>query len=202
MISIQRAAVPILAAGLLAACGGSVDWVERLQADPLYQRAEKVRESASCASLVPMEFGRSLPVPVREGNGGFKVLFYPLVSSPSKAEVLTPAVEAVFARSPGTDRCARIGSGTPKPLGPAVPAGLSMRGYYRAQTRLFSSLDRAAALYLEEGSPAASDKAVLADFLDAFQSLAEPGLLPDYYRLNPDFWEWLRREIGRSILKP
>jgi hypothetical protein len=31
--------------------------------------------------------------------------------------------------------------------------------------------------------------------------MAEPALLPDYYRLNPEFWEWVRAAAGRSIPK-
>ena len=197
---VRRLAALLLAGGLLAACKDSGDEADRLQADPLYQRVEKVRESASCAVLVPMEFGRSLPVPAREG--GFKLLFYPLVTAPGKAEVLSPAFEAAFARPGGEDLCARIGSGKPRSLGQAVPAGLSQKDYYRAEMRLFSALGRTAELYLKGGALAAADKQAPADFLDAFQTLAEPGLLPDYYRLSPDFWEWLRRETGRSIAKP
>ena len=56
---LSRAAAPALAAALLAACRGAVDDVDHLQADPLYQRAEKVALSASCA----WELGRMRALP-------------------------------------------------------------------------------------------------------------------------------------------
>ena len=188
---------------LMAACKGSDYWLDKLQADPLYRRAEEVRQSESCAKLVAMEFGQTFPVPLSDGAQRFKVLFYPLVLSPGKTEALTPVVEGSFERgASGQDRCASVGAGAPQLAGAPVPAGLSMTAYYRAEVRLFSSLDRVAAAYFKGGTPTAPGKLAAADFAEAFLTLAEPGLLPYYYRLNPDFWEWLRRQAGRSIAKP
>jgi hypothetical protein len=197
--SLRRAFV--LAAGLLTACKGASYWSGRVRADPLYQRAEKVRDAASCANLVPMEFGQTVPVPVRDDGGRFKVLFYPVVSSPGKAEALSPLYEGLFARDAADSRCARLGAGAPASRGPAVRPGLSQSDYYRAEARLYEALDKTAALYAKGAPLADADKKALADFADAFQVIAEPGLAPDYYRVNPDFWEWLRREAGRSIPK-
>jgi hypothetical protein len=197
-----RAAL-LLGAVLAASCRGSGDGLDRLKSEPLYRRAEAVRSAPACSGLVPLEFGRTFPVPASGPGESFTVLFYPLAEDAGRVEALTPVFEARFARAAdGADSCARLNPApAPRALGPAAPAGMSNADYYRAQARLFSSLDRAAVLYFS-GKPAAADKAALADFSDAFAALAEPGLLPDYYRQNPGFWEWLRREGGRSIPKP
>ncbi|MFI5345336.1 MAG: hypothetical protein ACHQ51_03070 [Elusimicrobiota bacterium] len=189
----------ILAAGLLAACKGSSYWSDQVQADPLYQRAGQVRTGAACAKLVPMNFGQTVPVPVRDG---FKVLFYPTVTSPGKSEVLPPMFEGVFSRDPDVaERCAKLSAGEGVSRGPAVRDGISQSAYYREEAKLFAALDKTAALYAKAAPLAAEDKKSLTDFLDAFEVIGEPGLTADYYRASPDFWEWLRKEAGRSIPK-
>ena len=201
--TLRRAAAFAAAAVSLTACRGADYWASKLQADPLYQRSEQVRASASCSKLVPMEFGRTFPVPVKAGQAQFEVLFYPLFVSPGKSEAMSPSFQGRFARgTDAADACAPLPSGVPRSVGAPVPAGLSMKAYYKADAALFASLGRSADLYFAGGSSAAADKAVLVEFVDAFTTLAEPGLQADYYRVNPDFWEWLRREAGRSIPKP
>ena len=200
--SLRCSAALAAAVFFFAACKGADYWVARLQADPLYLRAEQVRASPSCSKLVPMEFGHTFPVPVR-GAKRFEILFYPLFASPGRSEAMTPAVEAYFARdTPAADACTPLPAAASRSIGAPVPAGLSMKAYYKADATLFASLDKTAALYFAGGSPFDADKAALDDSVGAFTTLAEPGLLYDYYRMNPDFWEWLRRESGRSIPKP
>lgn len=197
--NLRRAAV--LSVGLAAACRGASAWQARLQAEPLYQRSQKLRESAACAKLVPMEFGETLPVPVEGGR--FKVLFYPLFAAPGKSEALSPAFEGAFAPGDaGRDVCAPLKENAPSSRGPAVPAGTSQTAYYRAEASFYASLAGAAELYAKGASAQDADKRKLGEFVDSFLAIAEPGLLPDYYRVNPGFWEWLRREAGRSIPKP
>lgn len=201
----RRLLAPVLAlsAAFAAACKGSDYWADRLGREPLYRRAEKVVESPSCSAMIPMEFGRSLPVPVRDAPRRFEVLYYPLTVAPGRSEARSPVFAARFSgETPAADVCRRLTNPGHDSLGPAVPPGLSNKEYYRAEAKLFSELDRVSALYLAGGTPAPADKAALAEYADAFLTLAEPGLLPDYYRANPDFWEWLRREAGRSIPKP
>jgi len=199
--SLRRAAALAALAALCAACKGAEYWESRLQADPLYLRAEKVRSSPSCSKLIPLEFGRTFPVPV--GSKQFEVLYYPQFVSPGKSEAMSPAFKALFARDASApDVCTPLAAAAPRSVGAPVPAGLSMKAYYKADAALFASLDKTAALYFAGGAPAAADKAVLGDFVDSFSTLAEPGLLADYYRQNPAFWEWLRAATGRSIPKP
>lgn len=188
---VKREIVVFLAlAGGLAACHGRDYWVDRLQGVPLYQRADKLRSSGPCASMVPMEFGRSFPVPVRGGK--FKVLYYPLERIPSKVQVLTPIFEGLFSMaSTEGDACVRITTGTVESLGLAVPPGVSMTTYYHHEARLYESLGRVSDRYSRGGVVDEGDRRVMADFVESFQAIAEPGLRSSYYNLNPDFWNWL-----------
>ena len=76
-----------------------------------------------------------------------------------------------------------------------------MRQLNRAEVRLYESLEPAAALYLKGAPVDPAQRRILADYAEAVQTLVASPMLPYYYRQNPDFWEWLRREGGRSIPK-
>ncbi len=57
------------------------------------------------------------------------------------------------------------------------------------------------AVYAARRPPTAADVDLARRYLAAFEQMAEPPFMPDYYRLNPAFWEWLRGVAGRSIDK-
>ena len=203
MTNPRRLALLALAAAL-SACKGADYWTERLDADPLYRSAKAVRQAPGCLSAVPMEFGQTFPIPVREGERElFEILFYPANSSPGECTLATPIFAARFEPgSPDSARCVRLSTAPVESLGRCAPGGLSQRRYYRTAYRLFDSLESTAGLYFKGRPPGPESRKSLAEYAEAFEAIAEPGLLPFYYRRNPDFWEWLRRETGRSILKP
>lgn len=193
----RRAAALVVLA--LCACKGSSYWLDRVQAEPLYRRAGELRDAGSCAKLVPMEFGQTMPVPVK--GDAFKVLFYPIDRGTGKPQAMSPLYSGTFGRDPDiAPRCDALG-GKAAPRGPAAAAGVSQTAYYRAELGVFASLDKAAELYGKAASPEGADKKALEQFASDFAKIAEPGLLADYYRVNPDFWEWLRKEAGSSIPK-
>lgn len=196
------ALLPLLAC--LAGCKGSAYWQDRLDANPLHKRAQDLRAGSSCSGLVPLEFGATFPVPVRDGaHGHFEVLFFPAAVAPGSYTVMTPTVQGWFsAGSAAGDRCEKLDVRDAQALGPALPKPLSMAGYYRTSLTLFEGLERAAALYFKGGPLAEGDREALKDFEGACEALAGPGLVVHYYRLSPDFWEWLRKESGRSLPKP
>jgi len=166
----------------------------------MYQRANQLRASAGCAALVPMEFGQMLPVPTKS-SGSFSVLFYPLESSPTHVEALTPVVEGIFGSGQEADSCAKIPAVKLRALGPPVPPGLSNADYYRQQECVFSTLGLVADAYWRGGEPNSAEKKQIVEFIRAFSAAAEPPLLPYYYRLNPDFWGWVEKQAGYSIPK-
>ena len=193
-------ALALLAAGL-AAYQDAGKRMDRLDADPLHRRAEQVRGGASCSAMVPLEFGSGFPVPAR--GGGYELFFYPLKTSSDASEAATPIARAHFTMSgaPSSDLCVRV-KGLPSPAGPALRRGLSQAEYYRDAAGVYEGLRKASELYAKGAAAGPADRAALAALARDFRAVAEPGLLPDYYRANPDFWEWLRREGGDSIPKP
>lgn len=196
-------AAATLAAGLVA-CKGSGYWMDRLDDNPARRRADEVRRGAACAKVIPIEHGRSLPVPVPvHGASRLAVLFYPAASEPGHSSVLSPSAKAEFSLDgPEADRCAKLDGGGARALGAGAPEGLSMAAYYRAQLAIYESLPRTAALYARGGDPGAEGRKSLQAYANGFLKAAEPGLRAEYYRLNPGFWEWLRKETGRSLPAP
>ncbi len=191
-------AVALLAA--LSSCQDSGKWMDRLDADPLHARADATRRAAGCANMA-LELGRSLPVP-EHGGTSLAVLYYPSKSEPGRSIVLTPTVKAVFAlEGAAGERCAALPKSPSKELGAAAPDGLSMTAYYRDQLAVYQALPATAALYGKGGTPDAEGLKSLKSFAASFQAVAEPGLRGDYYRLNPEFWEWLRSAAGSSLPK-
>ena len=89
-----------------------------MQADPLYQLSGKVRTGPACSKLVPMEFGQTVPVPVK--GGAFKILYYPTMSSPGKSEIMPPQYEGTFTPDPDHDACAKLPAEAAVSRGPAV----------------------------------------------------------------------------------
>jgi len=196
-----------LAAGLaagLAACKGSSYWMGRLASNRLHARAQDARQCADCLKSVPIEFGETYPVPVRDGNQGhFQVLYFPTRVSPSSCTMASPVFAGEFSLdAPAADRCVSLEAKSIEPLGRCMPPGLAMSQVARAQTRLFESLDPAAALYLKGAPAGPQERKLLAEYVESIQTLVVPAMLPYYYRQNPDFWEWLRKEGGQSIPKP
>jgi hypothetical protein len=173
--------------------------MDRLDADPLYQRVTRLTVSGTCARMVPIEFAATSPVPYARGKESFKLLFFLTIRERSQYTVLTPQVEATFSlHSPAGDSCTVLPVPKPQPLGSPVPT-TSLASNLRLQVRLYDALGKTAPLYFKGGDVRPEDRRILAKYTDAFMKLTEPGLLPYYYRLNPDFWEWLRKQCGRSI---
>ncbi|MCX5796374.1 MAG: hypothetical protein NTY77_12855 [Elusimicrobia bacterium] len=199
----KRAGLLALAA-CLAACKGSDYWAGRLAANRLHQRAKEVRQCVDCLKSVPIEFGETYPVPMLDGKQGhFQVLYFPVKFSPSTCTMASPVFAGEFVLDePAADRCVSLDTTTVEPLGRCMPPGLSMTKLARAEARLFESLDPAAALYFKGAPVGPQERKLLSGYVEAIQTLVTPAMLPYYYRQNPDFWEWLRKEGGRSIPKP
>lgn len=180
-----------------SACKGSGYWMEQLDANPLHQSVIRIRASPICARLVPMEFTESLPIPAHGRDGGFfKLLFYRSIAPKNSSSALTPIFEGIFAANgPEKDGCIILSMGMIN----TASTDLSLSAYYQAKTQFYASLERVAPLYFNRTTLTPQDVKTLAEFVDLFEKAAEPGLMPNYYQLNPDFWEWVRANAGRSI---
>ncbi|MCX5787683.1 MAG: hypothetical protein NTX64_04110 [Elusimicrobia bacterium] len=193
------------AAMFFGACRGQEYWQYRLNATLLHQRSESVRRCDDCIKSVPMEFGSTFPVPVRDGKAErFEVLYFPANFSPSRCVMAAPLYAGRFVLdAPTADRCVSLGvKGPIESLGDCMPHGLSMTQVSRAEARLFETLERLAPLYFKGGPPQPGERKLADEYIAALQALQTPAIMPYYYRQNPDFWEWLRKDGGRSIPKP
>ena len=188
----------------LAACKGSSYWMGQLAANRLHQRAQQVRQCADCLKSVPIEFGETYPVPVRDGKQGhFQLLYFPAEFSHASCIMASPVFAGEFSLDmPATDHCISLKPKMIEPLGRCMPPGLSMAKVARTETRLFESLDSMAALYFKGSPLGPQERQLLAGYVEDIKILVMPSMLPYYYRQSPDFWEWLRKESGLSIPKP
>ncbi len=167
---------------------------------PLEQAVGTIAGSEACRRIVAMEWPASWPVPMRE-RGRYAVFFYPLSMRPSgNPMVFSPAADATIDASIGKALSCVSRKTTPKELsGPRWPAAMdktSMKDFQSYSNDLYLETETIAALY-QTGSAAGKEQGLA--FLALFQKLAEPALLAEYYRLNPDFWEWLRASSGDSL---
>jgi hypothetical protein len=160
-----------------------------------------------CASVAAQEWPASRPVPLDGAHGRrFKIFFYPLSGAPgSERHVATPAAEAVVDADAGAPvECGAL-PGVPKDLaGPRWgPEAMSMSvpAFEAKAAELDQLTEDVSAVYAARRAPTAADAELTRRYLAAFERMAEPPFLADYYRLNPAFWEWVRSVSGRSIDK-
>lgn len=185
------------------ACKGSQDWASRFELNPLSEGVIKLRGSPDCSRWIPLQWVSSIPIPFRDQSGqGFKLLFYPTtVEAGTPSIALTPTVAGFFTQGPNPiERCEKLPIKTLETLGRAVPPGFSsLRALDQEKTMTYEALEAVAPLYFQKSPLSPEEVKKLGGFANHFKALAEPGLWPYYYRLNPDFWEWLRKEAGKSI---
>ncbi|MFH1726748.1 MAG: hypothetical protein ABII00_19235 [Elusimicrobiota bacterium] len=171
----------------------------------LKQAVQTAKTLPPCDTTIPMEWPTTWPVPTgKKGGSEFKVLFYPLTGTPAASPtVYAPMAEAVIDAETGEpSSCERwpvAGETLSKRRWPEGIQGLSMDEFDKRAARLYDATEKAAELYAAGGTPAGAGLDLMKRYLALFESLAEPDLLPYYYRMNPDFWEWIRGVLGKSI---
>lgn len=196
-----------IAAFVLAAAACGRPAAPRTEGGRLEAALRVAHASGPCASVVAQEWPAGRPVPL-DGAGGrrFKIFFYPLSGAPgSSRHMATPAAEAVVDADAGAPVECRDLPGVPKDVtGPRwtpEAASLSVPAFEAKAAELDRLTEDAAAAYAARRTPSAADAELARRYLAAFVEMAEPAFLPDYYRLNPAFWEWVRAAAGRSIGK-
>jgi len=151
-----------------------------------------------------MEWPPTWPVPL--GSSRFKILFYPLTGTPdAEPRLYSPSAQAVLDVESGKPlNCGPL-PGSVKELSrrrwPRAMDQVGVKEFMELADKLYARTEAVAQAYAPGGVPAARDSAAAREYLQLFESLAEPDLLPFYYRMNPDFWEWVRKAAGRSIPK-
>lgn len=174
--------------------------------------AQRARYAESCLKRVVMERSSSFAVAAPKGAGvKFRLFYYGMTPMrgprPGGAlrEVYPPGVMAEFDPATGASSCTDFASDVAveagKTLGPRMGPGaekLGLQEYKLKEAELYSALEQSSAAYFA----GRKDNAALADtrdFLERFVLLSEPGLLPFYRELNPDFWKWAEDLTGRRL---
>ncbi len=166
-----------------------------------------VKGSSSCARMVSDHWPASWPVPTG-GKGGaeFKVFFFEIPPTQETHFWMSgPRAIAVFdSPDAAAANCRAVNDSAKQRFQRrfGAPAErLDMDTFLRRSDELYAATETIALRYAAKAQPAPKDAEVAERYLKVFELLAEPDFLPHYYRLNPDFWEWLRRLAGRSIPK-
>jgi hypothetical protein len=162
------------------------------------------RAAAPCDEDIPSGWAASLPVPAgKDSIGSYHVLFYPVQGSGMSGPGVQAAIRVGLQ---GGSVCKKL-PGRPKELSktrwPAQAASLPAPEFEQKLRSVHMQTEKVALLYYwTRKSPLGpKDVARLKRYVESFVGMAEPALLKDYYRLNPDFWEWLRGAAGVSIAK-
>jgi hypothetical protein len=189
---------------LLAACHKPL---RPLPPGALRTAIQDAKSLPPCSSVIANEWPYTWPVPLADAQASrFKILFYPFTGDPgAEPSLLTPAGEAVLDARMGKPTTCQVLPGIPKVIShqrwPSATDELSMKDFQSRQDELYEKTQTVASLYNSGRGVSPPDAASAKQYLEAFESLAEPDLLPYYYRMNPAFWEWLRGATGRSIPK-
>ena len=195
----------ILAACVLAvaACGRPAP--PRAAAPKLEAAVRGARDTGPCRAVVAQEWSAGWPVPLDGANGRrFKIFFYPLSGSPgTPPRLATPSAEAVVDADAGASTECSLLPGFPKdvsaPRWTPEAQKLNAADFDAKSAELDSLTEDVAAVYAAHRPPTAAEVDLTRRYLAAFEMMAEPPFLADYYRLNPAFWEWVRAVAGRSI---
>ncbi len=177
--------------------------------EPGSDRLNKATESAymqpPCNSVVANEWGHMWPVPLAGKQSRFSLLYYPVIGGFGKPwEIYSPSGKAVIDLDAGGPvSCSLLDGRGPMVSQRLYPDTTKLHGQeFRAHLfRLFDRTERVAALYRSGNKLAQADLALLNEYFDLFEQMSEPDFKAEYYRQNPDFWEWLRQAIGKSLPK-
>lgn len=200
----MRKALLLAALALIAGCSKPKAPAAKLS-DKLKNALVELPRTPPCDAVIPMEWPSSVPVPTGRAAGEFKIFFYPLMGDPARLKLYAPAGEAVLDLASGkASSCVKL-AGPLKELSGArlTPAleKMSQAEIDRASDELSAAGERVAVLYAAKRAPTPEEAEDLKDYGRRFMELAEPALLPYYYKLDPDFWEWLRKAGAPSVPK-
>lgn len=199
----------LLAVALLAlqtSCSRKTE-VETAPPPGLKRVVETLYAKQPCAAVIPEHWSPSWPVPTGAKRGGeFKLLYYPVARKGRGLELSAPLGEAVFASADGSvTSCERLPGADRRLPGRHISEKASRYSpdeLRRRSDRLYALSEAAAELFSRGGPPAPEDKSVLREYGLLFLDLAEPPLLPYYYSLQPEFWDWLRASGAPSLTSP
>ena len=139
----------------------------------------------------------------------FRVFFYsiypsyPAQAPGKKVEAQTPFAMAEFGLD-GSAFCVPLTTqaSLDKNLGERLTPEadrLGISSFTAKRSEFYRVLAKTANLYFAGAANKEAQK-VANDFMDKFLFISEPGLKQFYYRLNPNFWNWLEKLTGRKLV--
>jgi len=193
----------ILLSSLLFLAGACRRAPEPAPAGGLAAAVRGARGAEACRRVIAQEWAASLPVPLA-ASGRFEIFYYPMSGS-EEPVMATPAASAVVDAAGGPPNECRAWPEAPKDLSaPYWPAGVEQlddAAFEARSAKLDALTEAAAAAYNARRPPTPADAALAKEYFELFDAMAELPLRPQYYRLNPGFWEWVRAAGGRSLPK-
>ncbi|MDQ6959501.1 MAG: hypothetical protein Q9M27_00605 [Mariprofundaceae bacterium] len=157
-----------------------------------------------CAAVIPESWVASWPLPTGAKSGKeFKLLYYPVTRQGHDIKLSAPLGEAVFTTKGGSPSSCRRLPGEPKELAgnslSIAASHFSVEELEAHSARLYALSEKTAAIFAAGNPPAKEQRPMLREYGQLFLELAEPPLLPYYYRLQPEFWGWLKAAGAPSL---
>lgn len=184
----------------LTSCAGRK---EEAASPRLKRIVETLYSKPPCAAVIPEHWSPSWPVPaVSPGGSGFKLLFYPVVREGPELRLSAPLGQAVFTGDGRVSSCTRAPGPEARlsgPLSSKQAAGYSPEQMKERSDRLYALSEEVGMLFSAQSPPGPGQAPLLREYGGLFRELAEPPLLPHYYRLQPEFWDWLKAAGAPSL---
>ena len=195
----KRTLLAVLSAVLAAACRHSLP-----QESALEGALASALHGPPCGQIIPMSWTPSFPIPTAAGSGGeFSIFFYAVADRQGDEWLGTPSGRAVIKIGSAQAQSCERGRGSRHSLRRDQALSkearrLGAQALEDERARLYFLLQQAGALYDARSPLSPEGRRHIQHFLASFSLLAEPPFLPDYYRLNPDFWTWIKGQ-GLSL---
>lgn len=194
----MRRAVLLLAAAA-AACGRREPPAAPAPS-ALQEAARAAGSQGACATLIPLEWAPSWPVPSKQGGAfHYRVFFFGREGSPEKGFVFhTPEGEASFTTDGRVLECRRL-SGKASAIPPDTRFDTATLDEIDVRSaRLYADTEAVAALYAAGRDIGETGRARVAAFARDFAALADPAHAAAYRALDPDFWAWVEKNGGAA----
>lgn len=190
----KRNSLFILCALLWLACAKKIT-----QNDELQSALAIAHSTEPCSTIIPMNWAPSIPIPADKRSATrFAIFFYPLPDRMGDQWMGGPSGHALIdLNADQAISCARDSTSLKKlDLRKRFSPGadrLNVQELTDKRAELDLNLEQLAWLYTSTQTLNVQGLAQLKSFGELFSLLAEPPFLPFYYRLNPDFWIWAKK---------
>lgn len=177
------------------------NWIQNLLKKPVGDNTEgrlsQAIRAARSSNDIPMEWAPSWPVPTGGMQGyEFKVFFYPGSGREADPRIYAPQAEVTLNTNTGTAIGGRWSQDSQKAVSskrwPDEISEISMDEFLQLREQLYRATEEVALIYARLSEITPDERVKVQEYGKLFSKMVEPALRPYYYKLNPDFWAWLR----------